>query len=470
MADAFSDSVRGTILRERMVPPGARVLVALSGGPDSVALLAALVELRQALAASVTAAHLNHRLRGAAADADERLAVEVASHLGVGLRLERLPAGALEHSAGGLEQAARRARYGFLHAAAAAEGCGRIATGHTRDDQAETVLLRLLRGSGPTGLSGIRAVRGDGVVRPLIDVGRQEVLAYLERRRLPFARDASNQDPRFTRNRIRLELLPLMRRFNPRVAEQLAALGRDLGARAETETELAAELARRCSDPEGGLALSGLGELPPAARRAVLRAWLQQRRGGLRRLGRRHLQAAAACAHSGRRLALPGGEVLGNEHGILRLSLLAEEMPDDAIELNQGQEVSFRGRWRLRAAEICGRGDHRLPAALSEAAFDADQLELPLRVRRWRAGDRIQPLGMAGHRKLADIFVDRKVPRSQRHWLPLVESAGEIVWVPGVVRSARATISPDTLRLLRLEAVRSTASGSQAPDSGSPAA
>lgn len=248
-------------------------VVAVSGGPDSVALLRALHAVG---AGPLTVAHVNHRLRGTEADADEAFVRELAGALGVGFRCQAIEVAAL---GGNWEATARRVRYGFLAAVATEVGAGWIATGHTADDQAETVLHRIIRGTGLAGLRGIAAVRagaagGPAVVRPLLTATRAEVLTYLDALGQPFRQDRTNTDPRFTRNRIRHELLPLLRTFNPEVVTALVRLAGQASEAYELVQARAAALLARAERPRaGGTVVLDAAELggSPAEVRAVLR-------------------------------------------------------------------------------------------------------------------------------------------------------------------------------------------------------
>lgn len=455
MTDPFVSAVRRTLARYPMFDRGDRVVAAVSGGPDSTALLLALAELVGEWEIEVIAAHLDHGLRGAESARDREAAGRLAALVGVPFRAETLPAGRLADVPGGVEQTARRARYEFLRRVAAETGARRIATGHTRDDQAETVLLRLLRGSRVAGLAGIRPVRGDGVVRPLIDVTREEVRAFLARRGVPAMTDSSNADDRFTRNRIRRDLLPVLRGFNPRIVAHLAALAETCAGQPGGEDALALALLRAHGDAEGGLPVALLGDLPVEARRVLVRVWLGQVRGHLRRIATAHLDALARCGPSGRTVELPGGERVVNAHGVLRFARPEGPPAFPPALLLPGQRVQLGRRWQIEASAVerlAAAPD--MPTSLWQAVFDADHLRMPVTVRRWRPGDRMRPLGMRGHRKLSDIFIDGKVPRAARHAVPIVEAGGEIVWVPGLIRSDVAKVAPGTSCVLRLCATR----------------
>jgi tRNA(Ile)-lysidine synthase len=295
-----------------MPPRSATLVVGLSGGADSVALLDALASLRRRRGFRLVAAHLDHHLRPGSGD-DAAFCAELCRALDVPLRVGRADVRArAARERGGLEQAARRERYAFLRRVREEESAVAVAVAHTRDDQAETLLLRLLRGSGATGLAGMRPRRGD-VVRPLLDVSREEVLAHLGERGLAWREDASNADLAHRRNRVRHELLPyLAERFNPAIRASLArtaALLAEDAAHLRGEAEALVTAIAREEDGDLVLRRSPLAEAPTAVARAAIRLALV-RAGGLSGVGAVHVEAilrlARAKAPSGRRLPLPG--------------------------------------------------------------------------------------------------------------------------------------------------------------------
>jgi tRNA(Ile)-lysidine synthase len=304
---------------------GETLLVALSGGADSVALLDALAALRRRRGFELVAAHLDHGLRPGAAD-DAAFCHELCAALGVPLRggsgrvRERARA-----EKGGLEQAARRERYSFLRRVKEDEGAVAIAVAHTRDDQAETLLLRLLRGSGPTGLAGMRLASGD-LLRPLLTVSRREVLAHLAERGLAWREDETNADPAYARNRVRNELLPyLEQRFNPRVREALARTADLIAEEASCMAGVAKRALARAATRDGDalvLDRHALARLPVAVARATLRQALLET-GGLAGVDGGHvdrlLRLVRSPAPSGRRLPLPGGREARFTHQSVRL-------------------------------------------------------------------------------------------------------------------------------------------------------
>ena len=424
-----------------MLAAGDRVLVAVSGGPDSTAMLAALAALSPRAGVALHAAHLNHQLRGDESGRDQACAETVAAHLGVPCTV----ASAIALAGGpNLEARARAQRYAFLAQVAAAKGCTKVATGHTLDDQAETVLMRLLRGTGADGLMGIHAVREGHIIRPLIECTRQQVLAFLRNAGLPFCDDSSNQDRRFLRNRVRHEVLPLLQAINPDVRRHLATTAEIMTAEVRALDDLVEQMLAPLRLPDGALIIGALAGVPPALRARLLRAWLRTQRKDLRGLGAAHVTAVLAIAQGARpnaRVRLPGGQLAVREYD--RLYLRAEDgnaQPEAPQLLQPGATVCLATGWRISAAMTPPHdaGSWQTPADLWSVIADADAVAGPVVVRTAQVGDRVRPLGLGGARKLQDIFVDRKLPLRSRRTCPVVECDGEILWVPGVVRGDRA--------------------------------
>jgi tRNA(Ile)-lysidine synthase len=438
--------VRRAIRRHRMIGAGDRVLVGVSGGSDSAGLALILAELRGRLGCELVLGHVHHGLRGAEADAGEAAAAAVAGTLG--LRFVR--ADAAVAAGGNLEARARAARYRALHELAAAAGCNRIATGHTRDDQAETFLLRLLRGAGADGLGGIRPLREDGVVRPLLDCDREALAAVVRHRGLAVCGDAMNDDPRFLRTRVRHELLPLLRDLNPRAVSLAARAAEALRAAAAAERRWAAGVLAGAGE---ALPLAALEGLPAELRASLVRAWL--RRVAPAGVAASRLIAAverlAEAGSAGRRIDLaPGWRVERRGDRLVVRELLASAAPSPFTrrQLAFGETVEVPGGWRLRA-EV-GEPPPALPSDLWSAVCDLDACG-PLLVRPPRRGERVRPLGMAGSKKLGDILAARRVPRDERLSYPVVASAGDPEEGSGCLASCarrppRSANSPGDLR------------------------
>jgi tRNA(Ile)-lysidine synthase len=466
-------AVRRTIRRHQMVPRGGRVAVALSGGPDSVALLHLMRELERSgdvILAGI--AHFNHQLREAAAE-DEQFCRDLAAALDLPIAVGSADVRtAARESKQSIEDTARRLRYAFLHQASASFGADAIAVGHTRDDQAETVLLRMVRGAGTRGLASIRP-RAGSVVRPLIDVSRAELRAFATEREFPFREDETNADVTIPRNRVRHELLPYLRReFSPNIVEVLAreaALARDDDERLQNEAiDLATSivLTNTQTAPFGeGVVVDagGLNALHPALASRVARIALGHL-GADRFVGFDHVQRFLEFVRDGRTgssLSLPGQRVRmlrapAQPHE--RLVILEPVSP--RLETSQagavfqfplsipGEVVLARQGWTV-SADWAGAEDPRSPRGLTALVKG---LNGPLAVRSRRPGDRFSPPGLGGRaRKLQDFLVDRKIARSDRDALPLVVDRDDrIVWIVGhaVAEGFRAvTPSPGVILL-----------------------
>jgi tRNA(Ile)-lysidine synthase len=426
---------------DRYFKSGERLIAAFSGGPDSTALLLGLVRL----GCRVTAAHLDHGMDPGSADR-AAAAARIADRLGVPFVSERREIPALRRPSESPEAAARRVRYGFLEEVRQREGARWIATGHHRDDQAETVLLRLLQGSGWEGLGGIRPVQGH-VIRPLLDVPREDLLRTIEEAGIEPVQDPTNLDLGTPRNRVRHRLLPdlappgLLARVADRARGASERLGRTLSAHLNVE------------EVEGGIAVAGLDRLPPEILPFAL-AWLHRRAGApypaggaarselLRQVHTPagHRRAACDCG-GGWRWETEGGRL------ILRQPAVKEEpVPHFSYTVRipgvvEIPEIAVRVGLSRRPVE---------PWMFVEGSARRAGLALPLAagdrvtVRNRRPGDRIHPLGAAGSRKLKDLLIDRRVPRREREKLPLIclGDAGEtIAWVPGVTVDQRFRIS-----------------------------
>jgi tRNA(Ile)-lysidine synthase len=432
--------IKETIAKYSLLKPGERVVVAVSGGPDSTCLLFALHALSEDLGISLHVAHLDHMFRGKES-ADEALFVaDLAKRLGLPATLGAFDVPAFLRERGlSPQDGARTARYGFLNRVAAESGAGRIATGHTADDQAETFLMRLMRGAGVAGLSSIPPIR-ENVIRPLLGITRSEVLEYLRSRDLAFVTDSSNAKPLYTRNRVRSELIPLMKRFNPRIVETLAAeaeLLRDEDEAVEAHLENLSKTMLTRPEDDIVLERDGFNALPPAFRRRLLRKLIDLAGGESSLLSRDRIDSALsfmASAQSGRRMLLPGGLALVREYDRFVVSAgAAPEGFSHALIVPGGSAAPEAGLWfdawvAERLPEERETGNY-----CWQAAFDYDKIGPFLTVRSRRPGDRFLPAGMGGKsKKLQDYFVDAKVPRRKRDAVPLLCSGDDILWVVGL--------------------------------------
>jgi tRNA(Ile)-lysidine synthase len=430
------ERVRKTITRYNMLPAGSRIAVAVSGGPDSVCLLHVLAGLAAEFNIRLSVAHFNHKLRGEESDGDERLAAALADSLHLPFhRAEGQVAAAKDN----LEQAARRARRAFF-AGLMQSHVDRVALGHTRDDQSETVLFRLLRGAGLTGLAGVYPLSADGYVRPLIDVTRADVEAFLRTHGLVWREDSSNRDPRFARNRIRRDLLPqLAREWNPRIGEALAHLA-DLAFEEERwwKSYLHEVAARWLKPVHGGVELpvDELARLPVAIQRRLVRGAIAEAKGDLRRITFGHIEQILelmARAQGNGRLRLPGAVEVRRSFDWLRIAPVERPAVPSPITVTipgsyptaDGTQIHFElvsGRRRktkdatLQVAELSLR---RLPVA---------HLPVTVELRCWRPGDEYRPAGQSHGRRMKEMFQQARIPSWRRHNWPIVSSGSTVIW------------------------------------------
>ncbi len=451
------EKIRGTVEKYGLLLTGDKVLIAYSGGPDSTALLEALLRLRESYSLRLSLAHFNHLLRAASA-ADEEFAAAQAQRVGLPFYLGRedIKAYAAENGLN-LEEAGRERRYEFLKKTAARVGAGRIATGHTMNDQAETVILRLFRGTGPTGLGGISPAVDGLVIRPLLEVEREEVEAWLRAEKIGWREDESNRDRRYLRNRVRLDLIPYLKRdFEPAIVRQLARLAdicREEEASLKRGDRERAGASSSWAGGEAGLDAAKLAGLPVAEARRAVRGFLRGVRGDLRRLSFSDIEAVRRLGeHKEHRL--PGGPVIRRDGGRIRAYGKREAEPpaqssfhyvwDGLAKLRvEGFGAFFLAETRSRAdAGSLSHDD------ASRAQFDADRIKFPLIVRPRKEGDRYRPLGAPGRKKLKEILRARGVPLAERDRLPVFLSEGKIIWVPGLPVAEEFKITPTTKNLL----------------------
>ncbi len=497
---AVTDCVLATIRQHRMIPESGRVLLALSGGPDSIALTLLLHELERSGSFTLAGvAHLNHGVR-AEADADEAFCRDLAGQLGIEFRSERVDVPAVAKAeARSIEDAGRRARYAFLERVRVELGADVIATGHTQNDQAETFLLRLIRGAGPRGLGGVYPVTGV-VIRPLLDVRREDLLEWLASRSQPYCNDVTNGDVGIPRNRVRHELLPLLeRRFSPGIVEVLAREAEIARADHEYLENVAIEYADLIVLRNSGGERTPLSSLPSpadivaveldAAGVAALPLAVAARLARLalavlapdRFVSSEHVEAVLSLA-SGEAVSvsLPGqqasrrGSVIVLEPAFARSASarsrrslggggreplrpfensfdVSLSIPGEVVLAPQGWAISAH----LQTGGLPGLPSNRDRGALS-VELQAGTLDEPLAVRSRRPGDWLRPAGLGGRRKkLQDLLVDRKIPRETRDFLPLVvDGQGRIVWVVGLAVAEDFRVTEPSQGVILLKARR----------------
>ena len=466
--------VRKTIKKHDMLRKGDHVLVGVSGGADSVALLAVLNHLSPAWRLTLTAAHFNHKTRADESDRDETFVRTLCKSIGIAVVCGSLKEGTRPRGLS-TEDFLRRSRYGFFKKAQRKAGANRIALGHHQGDQAETVLMNVIRGAGLAGISGIPPVRNAGtLVRPLIDCTRREIVDYLADERLSFVDDSSNTDERFLRNRIRAHLMPeLEKRYNPAIHEALCRLANvfrvdnDYITR-EAQLRLAHWREGRVREKPLEVPIAELNVLHPALQRRAILELAREISTADAAIGFEHVQAVlnlAGGTNPGGSLDLPGGLRVRRKYGLLEFRRAARPgrrpgrgaAPGDTTE-TFSHEVSIPGTVRIDSLGISIRFRElkRVPPVLSaqrKAYLDMDRIELPLVVRSVSVGDRIQPLGMKGTRKLKSVFIDEKIPREQRRTIPVLADGISVLWIPGVRLSERVRVGKGTKRVLSAEIV-----------------
>jgi tRNA(Ile)-lysidine synthase len=483
-----------TIRHARMVSPGDRVAVAVSGGADSVALLRILAGLRQTLGITLLTAHFDHQLRGAESDADAEFVAGLAREHGLEHICERedVAAAAALHRLN-LEDAARRLRYAFFQRIVEQERATRVAVAHTADDQAETLLARLFRGTGPSGLAGIYPVLGS-IIRPLLGIRRQDLREYLRGRGQPWREDLSNSDLRRQRAHIRAQLMPLLERdFSPEIVGHLGELARL--SREEREfwsvlvedrvnTFVRADKGRytvQISDLLSPLALSG--GLASASQQyahafrtlteRLIRRLYEKVRGNCHDLSAAHVRQvihlATECA-SGSRIELPGGVVAERNFESITFSKFAggprvprrgetalvplayhyvSSVPKGGVEAISVPELGVRFLLKVIDCSSTERDTRR------EDTLDIDLLHGRLILRNWHPGDAYRPQGHRRTRKLKHLFLARRVPIGERVGWPVMECDGKIVWVRGMPPAADFCAGDQTTKGLRIQEDRS---------------
>jgi len=469
-------AVKKTIDEFSMLAQGDHVLIAVSGGPDSVALLRVLFLLAPEYDLSLTAAHLNHGLRGFTADKDESFVRSLSEKMMIPFIGKRIDVRQIQVGMS-LEEISRKVRYRFLNEQAHACGARIIATGHHRDDQAETVLLNLMRGSGAEGLRGIAPVREQRIIRPFFRIDKAKILDFLAEQGLPYRIDESNADPVFLRNRIRNVLLPQLKsNYNPRIISGLCRTAEIMRCQDDylmtVVRQILAQWGVVPASETACIPLSSFQGLHEAIQRRILKYLLSDAGGTGNGIGYDHIQAVLAISrpnlhpeyHS---LDLPQRIRVIREDGALRITRMPGrttergrridipkvyhysypvEIPSviHLTELNRTVSLRFIEGRPLRG-EMIGQ-----PSA---AFMDFDRICPPMTLRTMQPGDRINPIGMVGHKKLKDYFIDQKTPYQTRRMIPLLVDSRSVIWIAGQRISERVKVDENTKKVLKAEMI-----------------
>ena len=448
------DRVAQFIARHRMFEPGQRVGVAVSGGADSVLLLHALRELGW----SLSIIHIEHGIRGEASIADAEFVRQLAASFALPFHLRQADVPAID---GNLEEAARNIRQAFYSELIAAGTLHRVATGHTRSDQAETVLYRILRGSGLTGLAGILPVTSEGIVRPLLEIDRAEIEAWLRERGVLWREDATNQDRTFARNRLRHEILPLLRgAFNPQLdaaLSNLATIARD--EEAFWESELAITRLPTPNPQPQVIAVSQLANVPPAlARRRALQA-IALAKGDHRSIDFAHVERIlemARCPDGHDRFQAPGLDVC-RSFDLIRLAPAGEpaQPRDFAFAVQVPGSVELPGSLTRITLQVLEKEAALRPCAtvvneLDWQRFRGGRGAPSLELRNWRPGDQYRRVGQSKAEKIKFFFQQARIPLWERGNWPIITYNETIVWARRFGAAAEFATGPETRSILRV--------------------
>ncbi len=453
--------IRATITKHSMLSAGETVLIGLSGGPDSVTLLHALTTLRPHYHLDVHALYVDHGLRPGETDREIEFCGDVSRQHGIPFHSQSIDVKTRARTEKlNVHEAARLLRYAAYEETALRIGAQKIALGHTADDQAETVLMHLFRGSGPTGLAGIPPVRKN-IVRPLIDIERAEIDAFLRSAGIGFITDSSNEKKNYVRNKIRLSLMPLLREFNPDITGTLSRTAAILRDEERYFGVLVAKtlmkLISRKTESRVELFLAPFEIMDKVLMRRVLRRVIDETKD-LRRISFTHIEDMMDLIKDGApgdRLYLPGGIRIIKDYSTL---ILTSEAP---VALGR-YDLVLPGETILKEAGILIKASEgeveatdeirRLPGLWKYVGvFDADAVRLPLAARPRKPGDAFYPLGFGRRKKIQDFFVDAKVPRDERDRIPLIVSGEDVVWIVGYRADERFKVTENTKRIIKLE-------------------
>ncbi|NLI60360.1 MAG: tRNA lysidine(34) synthetase TilS [Clostridiales bacterium] len=461
------EKVLGYIKKHDMLDAGHRVVVGVSGGADSLALIHLLEEMRSYIPMTLYVAHVNHGLRGQAAREDANFVKEFARELGLEFFLKEARVSDLSKKWGvSEEQAGRRVRYEFFGEVLDKVEGHRIALAHHKDDQAETILHNIIRGTGLAGLSGIRPIRDGHVIRPLLEISRQEIVDYCHAKGLSYRDDHTNDETIYTRNRIRHLVIPMIEEdFNPNFTNSLVRMGEILRDEEDFLLDYTNKVFANIAvftNNKVKVLLSDFKECHKAIQARLIRHGLELLKKDLMGIEHVHIEGVLSMAlnsHVGATLDLPGGYKARNDYKHLILYKAPARTEESTGPTPDFQyELSIPGEVLIPQLGI-GLSVREAPqsSVLDKGKrciyIDADAVGGQLLVRNRRNGDRFKPLGMTGSKKLKDFFIDNKIPRDKRDSIPLVVDRNNIIWIAEYQMSDDYKISKKTRKTLRLELI-----------------
>jgi tRNA(Ile)-lysidine synthase len=450
-----------TIAKYKLLDKKDRVVVALSGGPDSTALLIALAQTTRILDINIIVAHYNHGLRGSQSDEDEKNSQELATKLGLIFVSEKMDQ-KLRQKGQSPEDFYRQQRYQFLNKVVQDYNARKIALGHNVQDQAETVLLNLLRGSGLEGLKGILPMRDGKFIRPLIEVSRDEIIAFLSEAGISYCQDSSNESNIYLRNKIRFDLIPYIKeKFNPKIVENLAQMAEIIRQDDDFISNSVQEvLESGCIQNQTNrisLNIAYVKGLSPAIRSRLFKEILESlnpEKNGISFSNIEVLEKLAQSTESGKRISLPFGIEAKREYDNLILTRdntglkqVDYEYPVEIPSIIHVKEIN-----RTISIEKSSRDNMDLHNK-NKVYLDYDKIQQPVVLRNRRDGDKFQPLGMTGLQKIKSLFIDRKIPRDKRNEIMLLVDQDSVIWIENMHMSNRVKISHQTINILALEVI-----------------
>ncbi len=450
---------KNTITKYNLIQKNDKILVAFSGGPDSTALVLLLLEYQKEFPFLLHLAHFNHKLRKEA-DRDEEHVRKFAKKINLPLVIghKNVREYAKKHSMN-IEEAARELRYSFLKEQARKINANKIALGHNLTDQAETFLMRIIRGTGLTGLSGIYPVKEEILIRPLIEIEKEEIEAYLKEKGVPYCLDKTNLDSRYLRNRIRLELLPFLKnRFSPKIISHFGRLSELVREEEELLEKIAQNELKKIEKEENRIYCidyKKLSDYPIALKRRVLRCFIKKIKGDLRGITYQHIYSLLNLKEN-KESHLIKGLKIKRERDLLFVKLNKfDEIINYAYHLGQNDRVEIKEcNLKFKTEVISSFNYSELEFNDNyRAYFDFEKLKFPLLVRNRKDGDSYRPLGAPGRKKLKEIMRAKRIPLRERKFKPIFLSQNEIIWVLGLPVSEYYKVTPLTKKVFLIEKI-----------------
>lgn len=454
----IKNKIKKTILKYNMIQPGDRIIVAVSGGPDSICLMDVLADLSKKMEISLVIAHYEHGLRPEEDPFETNLVKKLSESFNLPFETEK--ASGLSKSSTSLEDKARELRYDFLERIREKHNAQKIAFGHNLNDQAETVIMRLLRGSGMTGLAGIPPVRDNIIIRPLIEISREDIINYLKYKNLEYATDSSNSDNRFLRNKIRQELLPELITYQPELVEILGKMAdnlRDENRFFEDQAEKWVDEQLK-PDEKGdySIDINLLKDFPPAFIRRIIRNIVKRHFDSLYGIDSEHIQAILDLVYNTKpniSIDLPGNLNVRKEYDRLIFTTHISNCDSltYAYNVRESGKIYINEINRTLIFEELDNNHQATNTNDTNIAFlDRDLLAYPITVRNFSPGDRFIPLGMSGHKKVKDFFIDMKILPDVRKQTPILLKDDNILWICGYRIDDRYKITSRTTKILKI--------------------